>query len=248
MKFVKIFVDSRAAIQAIGNEKVKSKTVARTMDALNRLGERALSVTICWIPAHKGHFGNEKADELAKEGTRLDQPTTQTPQPQVVLKNRLTEIAYKTWATEWTTYTGAAHSKHFYLTPMPTKARYVYKLARLELGRFVRLITGHNNLNHFQTRIGLHNDQGCRLCMENREDFIHFATSCPRLHQTRIDHFMDSPPCADMRWSVRALLDFSYTPAVNAAFEGTWTRNDPTNRDNMDTSDEATATDGDTSD
>ena len=30
-----------------------------------------------------------------------------------------------------------------------------------------------------------------------------------------------------MAWSVRKLLDFSYTPAINEAFEGTWAHGDP---------------------
>ena len=41
-----------------------------------------------------------------------------------------------------------------------------------------------------------------------------------------------------MTWSVRDLLDFSYTPTVNDAFEGSWAHGDPTGLDNMDTASE----------
>ena len=37
-----------------------------------------------------------------------------------------------------------------------------------------------------------------------------------------------------MEWSVRGLLDFSYTPAINAAFKGTWAHSDPINNDDLD--------------
>ena len=65
MRFVKHFVDSQAAILAVGNPHISSKLVARAVDSLNRLAEVVQSVTLTWIPAHKGHKGNELADELS---------------------------------------------------------------------------------------------------------------------------------------------------------------------------------------
>ena len=110
---------------------------------------------------------------------------------------------------------------------MPNKAKHIYKLARLELGRFIRLATGHNNLNQFQSRIGLWHTASCRLCGEQDETYFHFATECPRLWHTRRELFGNSPPCADMQWSTRDLLNLSYVPVVNEAFEGTWAHSDP---------------------
>ena len=56
---------------------------------------------------------------------------------------------------------------------------------------------------------------------------------CPRLWQSRRDFFPKGPPTSDMRWSVRTLLDFSYIPCVNAAFEGTWAHADPLDQDDL---------------
>ena len=240
IKYVKFFVDSQAAILALANPITRSKTVASAIDALNRLMARATAVTISWIPAHRGHFGNEKADRLAKLGTITTEPskTITTPRPHVQIKNDIRSGIQKTWTTEWTNNPMAKHTKEFYATPCPQKATFVYKLARLELGRFVRLITGHNNLNHFQTRIGLWGSSLCRLCHEADETFVHFLHECPRLRQRRVDIFRDEIPQADMAWSVRDLLDFSYTPTVNDAFEGSWAHGDPVGLDNMDTASE----------
>ena len=47
---------------------MNSKTVIRCHDALNNLGARN-TVKVMWIEAHVGHWGNEKADKLAKDGT-----------------------------------------------------------------------------------------------------------------------------------------------------------------------------------
>ena len=222
LKFIKIFVDSQAAIQALGNPSVRSKTVGLAIDTLNNLAKLSLSTTITWIPAHKGHLGNETADSLAKAGSELATVSIQTPKPHRTVISSITNYVYQAWTNEWRAYSGAQHTKYFYSAPSPQKARYVYKLARLELGRFARLITGHNNLNGFQTKIGLWNQDRCRLCLEESESYIHFATSCPRLRSRRTDLFGDTLPDSDMQWSVRTLIDFSYTPTINDAFEGTW--------------------------
>ena len=70
---------------------------------------------------------------------------------------------------EWERYGEARHTRTFYLCPNPAKAKYVYKLARLELGRFVRVVTGHNNLSSFQNKLGLAPPASCRLCGEGDE-------------------------------------------------------------------------------
>ena len=137
------------------------------------------------------------------------------------------------WEKEWQSTSVAQHAKFFYLTPNPRKAKFVYKLARLELGRFVRLVNGHNNLNYFQHRIGLWGSDRCRFCDVSPERFTHFLTDCPVLRTRRQDTFLDKIPCNNMEWSVRQLLEFSYLPQINDAFEGTWAHGDPVDVDNM---------------
>ena len=154
--------------------------------------------------------------------------------PPAIIKSEIKDRIYKTWGKQWMASQEAKHTKAFYYCPNPQKSKYVLKLARLELGRFIRLITGHNNLNYFQTRIGLHNDSKCRLCGEEDETFIHFVRTCPRLHSSRVETFGDKLPTNDMRWSVRNLIDFSYIPTVNRAFEGTWSDGSAMDPDTMD--------------
>ena len=67
-KFVKFQVDSQAALLALDNPFVKSKAVTCAIDSLNRLTDGGAKVTLVWVPAHKGHEGNERADTLAKKG------------------------------------------------------------------------------------------------------------------------------------------------------------------------------------
>ena len=236
MKYVKIFVDSQAAIRALGNPRVRSRAVASASEELNRLAGITRSATICWIAAHKGYTGNERADTMAKEGSTKNQIDIQVGRSPATIRVDIAAQTQRDWTTAWTNYEGAVHTKQFYSAPCPRKAKYVYNLARLELGRFIRLITGHNNLNYFQHRLGLQESSSCRFCNTATETYRHLVTECPRWRLTRVDLFQDRDPCSDMSWSVRKLLDFSYNPAINEAFEGTWAHNDPPGTDDLDSS------------
>ena len=224
VKYVKIFIDSQAAISAIGNPRIKSIAVARAITSLNTLAKMAKCVTLVWIPAHKGYLGNERADELAKRGSAETDVGLKLAigKPCSELKRIIRENTYKAWSEERSSSRVANHTKGFYEGPNQGKAKFVYKLARLELGRFVRVVTGHNNLNFFQAKLGLHNTAICRLCGEGNETITHFIGACPVLMNQTGELFADRIPDAGMRWSVRDLLNFSYIPEVNAAYEGSW--------------------------
>ena len=104
MRFVKIFVDSQAAIMALGNTQVRSRAVEEAIDRLNVLADLVTSVTIVWIPAHKGYEGNERADVLAKRGseeTSLDRAVS-VRNPVATVKGNIREGVLKEWREEWT--------------------------------------------------------------------------------------------------------------------------------------------------
>ena len=222
MRYVKIFIDSQATIQAMGNPRVTSKAVSQAITNLNALAEEVPSITLVWIPAHKGYHGNERADELAKAGSKETDPKKRIKigRPQATVRSDIRSNLRKEWQKEWEGLKMANHSKSFYSGPCSNKARYVIKLARLELGRFVRIISGHNNLNFFQAKLGLTNAKECRFCGEYDETITHFIGVCPRLIDAQRDVLLNRVPTPDMTWSVRELLDFSYMPGINEAFEG----------------------------
>ena len=246
-RFVKIFTDSQAALLALNNPLIRSKTVWRTAQSLNALGKIAKRVTVLWIPAHKGHLGNEQADQLAKSGTMLtgQESLLRVPCPKTYVRNKIHDYEIQRWVGEWRDSPGMSHTKQFCSGPLQNKARFVYKLARLELGRFVRIITGHNNLNAFQTRIGLWGSAECRFCEGPVESLLHLIHDCPRFWSQRADIFQGRSPTDDMKWSVRELLEFSYTPAIDRAFEGTWAHGDPADADIPGLSDPNSGTDTD---
>ena len=60
--------DALSVLQALENDKLPHLT-----RALQQV-RRTRRVVLQWIPAHCGIPGNERADELAKEGAQEDQP------------------------------------------------------------------------------------------------------------------------------------------------------------------------------
>ena len=150
----------------------------------------------------------------------IAEETLRVGRPQSSIKGEIRESIYGTWKEEWTEARIANHTKGFYEGPNPNKARFVYKLARLELGRLARIVTGHNNLGFFQTKIGLHSNPLCRFCEQGYETINHMLTQCPRFVASRLEILNGDVPTSDMKWSVRKLLNFSYIPGLNRAFEG----------------------------
>ena len=223
-RFVKCFIDSQAAILALIKGDMTSKTVRDAAASLNKLSKKVVSITLVWIPAHRGHAGNELVDRLAKKGAVTSNPTKclSVPKSKGFLRQEIKNAALADWEKEWKTQDHAQHCRSFYASPNPQKAAYAYKLARLELGRLVRIVTGHNNLRFFQTKIGLWTNPDCRLCGDGPETITHLINECPPLAYSSLEIFKGRMPDATMKWSVRELLEFSYVPAVNEAFEGDW--------------------------
>ena len=111
-------------------------------------------------------------------------------------------------------------TKQFYNAPNKNLAKSVYKLCRMELSRFVRIITGHNGLFYFKSKIDKEISPACRFCLEKEETFHHLVDNCPIFNQNRVDIFRDTCPDSSMQWKVKDLLSFSNIPVINVAIEG----------------------------
>ena len=68
-KYIKILSDSQAAILALNNPRITSKSVLEALENMETLALKCTTLTLAWIKAHVGLEGNEQADQAAKEGT-----------------------------------------------------------------------------------------------------------------------------------------------------------------------------------
>ena len=68
---VTLFVDNQAAIQSVHSPGGQSGQLilGQIIHFISILQKRGVSIEICWIPAHTGVPGNEKADTIAKQAT-----------------------------------------------------------------------------------------------------------------------------------------------------------------------------------
>ena len=217
-KYIKILVDSQAALKALNNTTVKSETVQRTVKELSNLGWDIPRLTLTWIKAHVGYEGNELADAAAKQGAlepdmsiKINVPISKTE-----VSNELKHLISNKWLLRWTTSKEYKHSKNFLMGPNPILAKKILQLPRLKMKRLVEIITGHNNLSYFQFKIDPDVNPLCRFCEEENETFHHYITSCPRLRQYRADTVGEF---VSRKWKIEQILNFSFTPEINDYLE-----------------------------
>ena len=71
-----IFSDSRSALQILESFNPNHPLVVEILEWILVIKHSGKSVSFCWVPAHVGIQGNEKADNLAKEASLTKRPQT----------------------------------------------------------------------------------------------------------------------------------------------------------------------------
>ena len=217
-RYIKIFSDSQAAIQALNKWKIKSHLVAETIWALNRLGEKCFRLEINWIKAHNNYKGNERADELARQAVQLDDIYTGLNPPASTLKRNLWNAIYNLWDKEWKADSTCRMTKLFFPYIHKGKSKLIIRLSRQKSRRLIEIVTGQNNLHYIQNKIKKE-EHLCRFCEEEDETFDHLITSCPCFYQSRLDIMGQHNPTINHRWTIKKLLDFSYIKNINMALK-----------------------------
>ena len=205
------FVDSQAALKALNSETISSRVVLNTVRLLNTI---PCSVTLVWVPAHSNVVENEFVDGLAKAATEADVIDV-IPIPRVAIKNMILSKLRDIWNTNWSEYEDGRMMKYFFPRNDKLKAREIIKLLHLGLGRFIRIISGHNNSRYYQFRLDNTVSPLCRFCANDMETFHHFVFQRPALFFSRQQIFLDQLPDQDINWSVSKILAFSYLDHIN---------------------------------
>ena len=192
--------------------------VLRAMNALNVLGRRA-RITLVWTLAHIGTIGNERADELAKDGAGKSVGDTEVGAPLSYIKGLIEEEIRKKWNAEWNVYGHARQMKQFFPEVNKKLSKSIMLLSRHNVGRLIRLTSGHNVLNYHMSLTTPGVDPKCRFCGEEKETFFHFVTECPRLHSYRGQNFNNFNGPDLKKWIPEEIVQFSNIPEISDAID-----------------------------
>ncbi|KAK7108155.1 hypothetical protein V1264_015944 [Littorina saxatilis] len=159
---------------------------------------RKSTVVLQWIPAHCGISGNEKADELAKNGSKMEQPNhcQSYREAKTLIKHR--------WKEKFTNKTSGYK---------PQKDP-LHLLSRAEQAIIFRLRTGHCCLKAHLRRIGVAESATCD-CGEGDQTPEHVLQACPLLDQLRIQTWPDPTDLRTKMWG--ALEDLERTSMFMAS-------------------------------
>ena len=77
-----------------------------------------------------------------------------------------------------------------------------------KVGRYIRIITGHNALGYFANKVDNNINPTCRYCKENNETFWHFANECP-VFRASVEDIMLGRDLIHGNWDVDSLLEIA---------------------------------------
>lgn len=219
-------VDSQAAIKALVSPIIKSELVLKTIETLNEVGLNN-SIIFHWVRAHVGTDGNERADELAKEGasTPKNDNGEFADVPFAHIKGIISEHIITRWNNYWINHPDLRQSKLFFPKIDLKKSSELYKTDKSTFSALVRWISGHCFLKRHNYLIRQNvitesdeaTDPLCRLCEDELETPQHLVTECPCLINLRLNCFgvrLSDP--LNPTWDVRGLITFLKDPLIQA--------------------------------
>jgi ribonuclease HI len=182
-EIIRICSDSKAALMALWSNCFKSRTVWSCLQVLQCLG--ALNkLVLVWVPGHCDVAGNERADELAKQGL-IEELVLPLPVSQCLVKAKVGSYIVERGHTYWRNVSGQTHAKKFLPRRDGRRSKYLLSLGRISVRRVTRFLTGHCRLNYLMNKMGLAQDCKCRFCGLKNETAEHILCDCPVLFRKR---------------------------------------------------------------
>ena len=208
--------DSQASLLALYNVWIKAKQVKETIDLLDRAADCCSSITLKWVKAHVGHFGNAEADQAARDGRDDDvAPDWETPLlSKAVMHAEIDKLTTRLWEMNWNEVIGCRQTRHFYPTgPRPAFFKSIINLPKPLVCQLVQILTGHTYLKRHQAVIDESerqrylealdwdnaDDEGnaiidaadpkCSRCLKGEETPLHLLSECDKLATLRHNIF-----------------------------------------------------------
>ncbi len=182
---VTIYSDSQSTIQALSLSYAYSKLVLECIKLLN--GASVLApITLRWVRAHVGTYGNEIADQLAQQGS-LDL-RVQGPHPFGPISSTFIHgVLLDEWNEAWVANPACRQTKLWFPAFNCVEARQLLSLTTPELGETLRWITGLNFTRQHQHLLdpATFRTNIRRLCHQEPESPEHLIKDCVTLDPLR---------------------------------------------------------------
>lgn len=138
------------------------------------------SIDFGWVKAHVGLYGNELADNLAKEAAHTSSRMVCYERiPKSAVINELREASLMEWQSEWEQTSNGMLTKLFFPS---VKHRLS---SRFTLSRnFTMVVTGHGRLGAYYHRFKIKDDPTC-ICNEGEQTVEHLLFECNMLNKER---------------------------------------------------------------
>lgn len=186
---INIFSDSQADLKALRSHTCESELVWEYFTNFKQLA-KGNKVSLWWVPGHEGIHGNERTDELAKTDAMI---IFIGPEPVCGLSKSYIKRSIRKWEQKeeeklWITLPSLKHAKNFISLNNENIIKQVLNLSKKKIAIFTGLMTGYCSLRYHLQKIGIAEDQICRLCKEEFETAEHILCRCSAACQRRLTY------------------------------------------------------------
>jgi len=216
---ITIYSDNLSCIHALRGIYTNSRATAETHSILQTVGSTN-RLTVEWIPGHRGYYGNESADRLAKEGCKRFFPSAEPLLPirESVINTEIRHWVEDLWQSRWRANHSCRQTKlwipYVRIKPRPSALHF----GRQDLRTIVGIITGHTMVKKHLHTIGVSSDPFC-VCGEV-ESAIHIIADCPLYVMNRLLHFQRAVIGVEELTSLSYKRVLSYIMATGSLAEG----------------------------
>ena len=175
-----IYSDSRSAIEALKNYNHPHQIVKEIKVKFDKLYNKGIDVQICWIPAHVGISGNEKADRAAKRAITSTIKESKIPIGDYI--NTLKPFIWERWQNMWDEQPVTNKLKEIKTTVKPWSSS--IQVTRKHEVTLTRLRIGHTRLTHGHLMNTNDLPPKCDQCNVNLS-IKHIFTNCTKFTNKR---------------------------------------------------------------